>query len=144
MPILGSIIKGAIDIRSRIPARTNVYKQQTRQLKWLLGRAENTAIGRHFNFADLALREDPIKAFSKTVPIYDYQSIFDAWWHRALKGEKDVCWPGKVNYFALSSGTSESSSKHIPVTKDMIKAIQKGTIKQIISTKHFDFSKEQY
>ena len=144
MPILGSIIKGAIDIRSRIPAMANVYKQQVKQLTWLLGKAENTAIGRHFNFADLALREDPIKAFQKTVPVYDYQSIFDAWWHRKLKGEKDVCWPGKVKYFALSSGTSESSSKHIPVTRDQIKAIQKATLKQILSTRNFSFSKAQY
>ncbi len=144
MPILGSIIKSAIDIRSRIPARKDVYKQQVRQLQWLLNKAEDTAIGRQYNFADLALREDPVKAFQKTVPMYDYQSIFDTWWHRALKGEKDVCWPGKVKYFALSSGTSDSSSKHIPVTKEMIKAIQKGTMKQILSTRHFKFKNEQY
>jgi hypothetical protein len=92
----------------------------------------------------MLLEEDPIKTFQKNVPIYDYQSIFDAWWHRALKGERDICWPGKVNYFALSSGTSESSSKHIPVTKDMIKTIHKGTLKQVLSTRHFHFSKEQY
>jgi hypothetical protein len=144
MPILGSIIKGAIDIRSRLSVKSSFYKQQARQLRWLLSRAENTAMGRHFNFADLALREDPVKAFQKALPIYDYQSIFDAWWHRALKGERDVCWPGKVKYFALSSGTSESSSKHIPVTRDQIKAIQRGTLKQILSTRNFNFSKEQY
>lgn len=144
MPILGSIIKGAIDIRSRIPAGLNVYKQQAKQLRYLLGKAEETAIGRHFNFADLALREDPIKSFRKTVPIYDYQAIFDAWWHRSLKGEKDICWPGKIKYFALSSGTADSSSKHIPVTRDQIKAIHKATLKQILSTKNFDFRKEQY
>src|SRR5688572_24471186 len=138
MPILGSIIKGAIDIRSRLPARTNVYKQQMRQLKWLLNRAENTVIGRHFNFADLALREDPIKAFQKAVPIYDYQSIFDAWWHRSLKGEKDVCWPGFVKYFALSSGTSESASKHIPITRDMVKALRKATIRQMLTLSRYD------
>ena len=144
MPILGSIIKGAIDIRSRIPTRKNVYNQQVKQLKKLITKAKFTEFGTQFNFTELALQEDPIKNFQNTVPIYDYQSIFDAWWHRALKGEKDVCWPGKINYFALSSGTSESSSKHIPVTKDMIKSIQKGTMKQILSTRHFDFAKEQY
>ena len=35
----------------------------------------------------------------------------------AKEGEADVCWPGKVKYFALSSGTSETSSKYIPITK---------------------------
>lgn len=144
MPILGSIIKSAIDIRARIPARKNVYKQQVKQLQKLLTKAQFTQIGIQFRFTELALLEDPIKAFQNTVPIYDYQSIFDAWWHKSLRGERDVCWPGKTNYFALSSGTSESSSKHIPVTKEMIKAIQRGTMKQILSTRHFNFDKEQY
>lgn len=144
MAILGSIIKGAIDIRSRIPARKNVYNQQVKQLHRLITKAMFTDLGTQFKFSEMALQEDPVKTFQNTVPIYDYQSIFDAWWHRALKGEKNVAWPGKINYFALSSGTSESSSKHIPVTKEMIKSIQKGTMKQIISTKHFNFSKAQY
>lgn len=144
MPILGSIIKGAIGIRSSIPSRKNAYKQQVRQLKKLIAKAQFTDFGTHFNFSELALQDDPIKSFQKNVPIYDYQSIFDAWWHRALKGERDICWPGKIKYFALSSGTSESASKHIPVTKAMIKSIQKGTLKQVLSTKHFNFPKEQF
>ncbi len=144
MPILGSIIKSAIDIRSRIPSRKSAHKQQVKQLQKLIEKAQFTDFGSQFNFREMALLENPIKAFQKNVPIYDYQSIFDAWWHRALKGERDVCWPGKINYFALSSGTSEAASKHIPVTRDMIKSIHKGTIKQILSTKHFNFTKEQY
>jgi hypothetical protein len=144
MPILGSIIKGAIDIRSRIPARKNVYNQQVKQLQKLITKAQFTDFGMQYNFSELSLQEDPIKSFRATVPIYDYQGIFDTWWHRALKGERDVCWPGKIKYFALSSGTSESSSKHIPVTRDMIKAIHKGTLKQILATRYFKFPKEQY
>lgn len=144
MPILGSIIKGAIGIRSRIPARTNVYKQQYSQLRKLITKAQFTDFGVAYNFSELSLLEDPIKAFKNNVPVFDYQSIFDAWWHRALKGEKDVCWPGKIKYFALSSGTSETSSKHIPVTRDMIKSIQRGTLRQILTTKYFNFSREQY
>ncbi len=144
MPILGSIIKGAIDLRGRIPARKNVHKQQIKQLKKLLAKAEYTSFGNEYGFSKMLMEEDPIGLFQKNVPIHDYQSIFDSWWHRALKGERDVCWPGKINYFALSSGTSEASSKHIPVTKDMIKTIHKGTIKQILATKNFNFPKEQY
>jgi hypothetical protein len=144
MAVLGSIIKGAINIRSRIPARKNVYKQQVKQLQKLLTKAQYTAFGTHYDFSEILLQEDPIGLFQKNVPIYDYQSIFDSWWHRALKGERDVTWPGKINYFALSSGTSESASKHIPVTKDFLRSVQKGTLKQIVATKHFNFEKEQY
>jgi hypothetical protein len=115
-----------------------------KQLNKLITKAQFTDFGNSFGFGQMALMEDPIKTFQQKVPIYDYQSIFDAWWHRSLKGERDVCWPGKIKYFALSSGTSESSSKHIPVTRDMIKTIHRGTMKQILSTKHFNFTKEQY
>src|SRR5690606_34309303 len=55
------------------------------------------------------------------------------WWYRVIAGEEDVCWPGQVKYFALSSGTSEASSKQIPVTKAMSKAIQRTSIRQILA-----------
>ncbi len=144
MPILGSIIKSAIDIRSRIPARKNIYKQQVKQLQKLITKAQFTEFGQEFGFGAMTMMEDPISTFQKKVPIYDYQSIFEAWWHRALRGDRDVSWPGKINYFALSSGTSDSASKHIPVTREMIKAIHRGSLKQIISTRHFNFGNEQY
>jgi hypothetical protein len=91
MPILGSIIKSAIGIRSRIPARKNIYKQQIKQLQKLLTKAQNTQIGRKFGFENLALLDDPISMFQKQVPIYDYPSIFENWWYKALRGERDVC-----------------------------------------------------
>ncbi len=144
MPILGSIIKQAITIRGRIPARKNIQKQQLKQLNKLLSKAQFTSFGEQYGFSEILLSEDPVAGFKKNVPIFDYQSIFELWWYRALQGEKDVCWPGKINYFALSSGTSDAASKHIPVTKDMIKTIHKGTMKQVLSTKHFNFTKEQY
>ncbi len=34
----------------------------------------------------------------------------------------DVTWPGKIKYYALSSGTSEAASKYIPVTKDLLRS----------------------
>lgn len=144
MPILGSIIKSAIDIRSRIPARKDIYKQQLKQLQKLITKAQFTEFGNRFDFPTLALMEDPIAAFQKNVPIYDYQSIFESWWHKALRGDRDVCWPGKIKYFALSSGTSDSASKHIPITRSMIKAIQTGSLRHVISLSHFDFDKKQY
>ena len=44
---------------------------------------------------------------------------------------------GKVKYFALSSGTSESASKHIPVTQDMIRSTKKVGFKQFYSMTNF-------
>jgi hypothetical protein len=62
----------------------------------------------------------------------------------ALKGAKNICWPGRVKYFALSSGTSEASSKHIPVTKEMTKAIQRTSVRQIISLSKYDLPPEVF
>ena len=59
MPILGSLIKGAIGIRSRIPTRSSVHRQQINQLLKLLTRAQSTAFGAHYKFSEMSLMEDP-------------------------------------------------------------------------------------
>jgi hypothetical protein len=87
---------------------------------------------------------DPVAEFQSRVPMHDYNAIFRDWWYRSLNGEPFVCWPGKVRYFALSSGTSEASSKHIPITGDMLRAIKKTSTKQIFSLARFDFPKSFY
>lgn len=64
--------------------------------------------------------------------------MYNRWWKFCHEGEPNICWPGKVKYFALSSGTSESSSKHIPVTDDMIKSTKKAGFKQFYSMQNFN------
>ncbi len=146
MPILGSIIKRAIELRSIIPNETirrfNADRAQKKVLKKLLKKAYFTTFGEHYQFMELLKAKDVVKAFKETVPVHDYNSIFSKWWYRSLQGEAFVCWPGKVKYFALSSGTSEASSKYIPVTSDMLKAIKKTSIRQLISLAKYDFPNE--
>ena len=107
-------------------------------LQRLLRKAAYTKFGLEYRFADILKDEDLIGAFQQQVPVFNYNTIFSEWWHRTLDGEEDVCWPGKTKYFALSSGTSESASKRIPLTSDMIRAIKRGSIKQIISSRAFN------
>ena len=147
MPILGSIIKSAIELRSIIPfdsLKPKAYTAQKRMLKKLLRKASITAFGEHYNFSDIIKEKDFVKTFQTRVPICDYNSIFKKWWYRSINGEPFVCWPGKVKYFALSSGTSEASSKYIPITSDMLKAVKKTSTRQIYSLAQYDFSKEFY
>jgi hypothetical protein len=144
MPILGSIIKTAIELRSKLPARrkNNPYTKQKITLKKLLRKAQLTSFGETHGFSDILMQTDIIKAFKQSVPIQDYNSLFKNWWYRTLAGEPYVCWPGVVKYFALSSGTSEASSKQIPVTPDMLKAIKKTSIRQILTLGKYDFPNE--
>lgn len=136
--LLGSIIKSAVEIRGKIPNWKNPYKSQVKTLKKLLKKAEFTQFGQFYGFSEILALPDPVSEFQKRVPVHDYNSMFSEWWHKTLKGEKDVCWPGKIKFFALSSGTSEASSKHIPVSKEMLKAITRGSVKQFFTIGTYD------
>jgi hypothetical protein len=139
MPLLGSLIKQGLKLSTRVKLRNNsaIYYQRREFLK-LLQTAADTAFGKHYDFHGLLNSENPIKKFQTAVPIFDYEKIYKEWWHRSLKEESDVCWPGKVKFFALSSGTAGSSSKHIPVTREMIKALRKASIRQITTLGKYD------
>jgi hypothetical protein len=145
MPILGSIIKTAYTLRQipvDIKKNFNPVIAQKKELRKLLNQAQDTAFGEHYRFADILLHKDFIRAFQETVPVHDYNLMFKNWWYRSLNGEPWVTWPGKVKYFALTSGTSESSSKHIPVT--MLRAIRKASIRQLVMTTKYNFPDEFY
>lgn len=140
MALIGSLLNGIVELRKSLPLikKKDPVKQQRATLLKLLKKASNTAFGNAYDFNYIINSPDPIKAFQKHVPAYDYSSLYKNWWHRAIKDEEDICWPGKIKYFALSSGTSESASKHIPVTADMLKAIRKTSTRQILSVAQYD------
>jgi hypothetical protein len=146
MPILGSIIKSAIEFRSKIPIESlktqNPYKAQVRTLRKLLRKAQITAFGERYGFQEILKHDNPVKSFQDAVPLFDYSLIHRQWWHRTLNGEAFVTWPGQVKYFALSSGTSEAASKYIPVTADMLRAIKKTSIMQLLTLSKYDFPVE--
>jgi hypothetical protein len=146
MAILGSILKRTFKLRESIPKirKVNGYDQQVKELKKLLTKAEFTAFGEHYGFSKLLNETNVVEAFQKTVHTHDYNSMFKKWWYRALNGEAFVCWPKRIKYFALSSGTSDSSSKYIPVTTDMLKAIKKSNIRQLVRQAQYDFPKEHF
>ena len=144
MAILGSILKKTIELKKKLPKlrKASVYKQQSKVLQKLIQKAEFTAFGEYYGFSKILNSKDIVKTFRAIVPTHDYNSIFQKWWYRTLNGEPYVCWPGHIKYFALSSGTSEASSKYIPVTKVMLKAMQKTSVRQILSLAHYNLPKE--
>jgi len=140
MALLGNLIARSLHLRKRLNlkvATPRVYQRHT--LRQLLERGQYTSFGKHYGFDKILSEEvDFVNAFRQRVPIFTYNEMYRQWWHRAQQGEENVAWPGKVKYFALSSGTSESASKHIPVTDDMIKAIRNIGFKQLYSMANFD------
>jgi hypothetical protein len=139
MAITGRLIKGAIHFQQMFTQeKVDGIKEQIKQLRELLESAKDTSFGKFYGFSSIMEHENPEINFVKKVPIHDYDSIFLRWWFRAQEGEEDICWPGKVDFFALSSGTTGKESKRIPITYDMIEAIRKTSISQILSLDQFD------
>ncbi len=139
MALLGNLIARSLQVRKQF--KLPVAAPQTYQrhaLRQLLERGQYTAFGKFYGFREILSEEvDFIKAYRQTVPMYTYDEMHKQWWYRCRKGEENVSWPGKIKYFALSSGTSESASKHIPVTQDMIKSIKNVGFKQLYSMANF-------
>lgn len=137
MPILGPLVKKAYEL-GRLPdkakPKVDPYTAQKRVLKRLIRRAQFTAFGEYYGFSEILKSKDFVRSFQTRVPTFTYNTMFRKWWYRILSGEAFVTWPGRVKYFALTSGTSEASSKQIPITQDMIRAIRKVSIRQLVAS----------
>lgn len=131
MPIFDFNLPKSVTKALGIPPR-NPKRAQLRVLKKLLRRARYTAFGQQFHFDKILESKHPGKKFQEQVPAYNYNKIYKEWWYQTLEGKADICWPGKIKFFALSSGTSESASKFIPITNDLLRGNKKIMIRQLL------------
>lgn len=122
----------AIATALRIP-QNDPRRQQIRVLKKLLKKARFTEFGQEYRFDEILLHRHPGKKFQELVPTFDYNKIHEQWWYKTLEGVPDVTWPGKIKYYALSSGTSEAASKYIPITTELLRSNTINYIKQLFS-----------
>jgi hypothetical protein len=132
MPIINinKFIKRGVDVSRNMKLRNlTPIEYQERTLRKLLRKAALTAFGEHYNFKEILDADNIAEQFQHQVPIFDYDSIYGQWWHRTLNEEEDICWPGKIKYFALSSGTSGTPSKHIPITQDLLRSHRRGSLR---------------
>jgi hypothetical protein len=127
----------------RIPA-SSPKRQQLKVLQKLLKRARFTEFGQEYLFDQILLSRHPAKNFQRVVPTFDYNKIFNEWWFRALDGKPDICWPGTIKFFALSSGTSEAASKYIPITKELIRSNTLTSFRQLISLASYNNVPKKY
>ena len=120
----------------RLPVKSP-RSQQLKVLRKLLKKARFTEFGQTYRFDELLLSRHPGKKFQQTVPSYDYTKIHKDWWHKTLEGHSDICWPGKIKYYALSSGTSEAASKYLPITNDLLRGNRVVMIKQLFTLRTY-------
>jgi hypothetical protein len=139
MAFFGQIVKTFLETKhSLLPQEpSDPIAAQEKQLINLLNKAKDTAFGKYYGYASLLEKEDVRKAYAKRVPLFDYHRLNDRWWKQQRKFP-DITWPGRPEYYALSSGTTGNKSKRIPVTDDMLACTQAVGRAQAESLANFD------
>jgi len=124
MSLLGTIIKKGLEWNQLLlESPVDATPAQHQQLRKLLSTAKDTAIGKYYGYAELLEHDDLEAAFRERVPLVDYHQMHAQWWKQQEK-YPDITWPGHPDFFALSSGTTGSKSKRIPITADFIQSMR--------------------
>jgi hypothetical protein len=84
----------------------------------LLNKAKDTEYGRNHAFQGMKGYDD----FIAHVPVNTYEELKNDI-DRMRQGETDILWPGRVRWYAKSSGTTNDKSKFIPVSKEGLQDI---------------------
>ena len=113
--VVNKLIKTFLIVKSNLHQPS--YKYQEKIIFGLIKKCENTVFGKKYGFENIQTIED----FQNMVPISHY-SDFEPWIMYMLKGEKDICYPGRPERFATSSWTTWGNAKYIPNTRDNLNA----------------------
>ncbi|MEN9400088.1 MAG: hypothetical protein RL632_1189 [Bacteroidota bacterium] len=145
MAIVGKLLKKTNQLNyKRVMKRGKSHATQRETLVKLLEFAKNTTFGTTHLFSKTLKDKNPITFYQQNVPITEYEEFYSKWLQKTIDGKKDHTWPGKVKYFALSSGTTGSPSKRIPVTEKMIRSFQKTSIRQLSTLHDLNLPNEFY
>lgn len=88
---------------------------QERVFNHLIQYGITTRFGRRHHFSSIRTIAD----FKNRVPIHRYEDLLP-YFQSILQGESSVLWPGRVSWFAKSSGSTDDRSKYIPVTRESL------------------------
>ena len=92
---------------------TQARKLQMYVLKRLLSKASDTEWGHLHGYSSRMSYDE----FAAHTPVSSYEEL-KGYIDRMRHGQKDILWPGRVKFYAKSSGTTSDKSKFIPVSTD--------------------------
>src|SRR5689334_15896775 len=97
--------------RARELDHLDAARAQANTLLRLVRTARDTRFGRDHDFARIASVAD----YQAAVPVRDYEFFWQTYWKDSYPRLDGLTWPGKVPYYALSSGTTSGATKYVPV-----------------------------
>ncbi len=106
----------------------NPVRTQERLLLGLVRKARHTSFGRHHSFGEIGRVAD----YQQRVPLRTYEQFWKDYWSASFPVLRNVTWPGLVPFFARSSGTTAATTKHIPVTREMVRANKRAAIELLV------------
>lgn len=144
MTIIGKVVKAGVGLSHKLTFDSdNPEQKQNAELKNLLETAKDTAFGKFYGFEQLLEEEDLLSAFKRIVPIFSYEEMNERWWKQQQR-MPDISWPGKPHFFALSSGTTGSESKRIPITDDFLSSMKAVGRSMIASLPNYNLPEELF
>jgi hypothetical protein len=112
--------------------RMDAGRVQHDTLMSLVRRARNTRFGRDHDFSRIYSLAD----YQARVPVREYEFFWNTYWKDAYPRLDDITWPGKIPYYALSSGTTSGATKYIPVSWEMVRSNKKTAFTTIAFFRH--------
>jgi len=128
LPDITPAFRAYAALRRRRLARQDAVAEQERQLRALLARAASTEFGRAHKFDSIAT----VAEFQKRVRLRRYEDFWAEYWQGGFPRVTDRTWPGRVPYFALTSGTSSGTTKYIPCSRDMVRSNARAAIDLVV------------
>ncbi len=139
MTLIGKLVKSALALNQKIDFKNaSDSEAQVAALRGLLKTARDTAFGKYYGFEQILEAEDVVAAFRKSVPLHTYEQMHDNWWHKRIE-LPDITWPGKPEFFAMSSGTTGKVSKRIPITDEFLDSMKHSGKAVVKALPNFDF-----
>lgn len=107
-----------LDFKYREVARfiENPVDTQEKILSYLIRNGSQTFIGQQYHFSDIKNKDD----YRKKVPVFHYEDLRPYLDKILVDKQSNVLWNRPIEWFAMSSGTTEDKSKYIPVTRESL------------------------
>ncbi|MBX7059873.1 MAG: GH3 auxin-responsive promoter family protein [Leptospirales bacterium] len=93
-------------------------RSQSKILQDLVHRAAATRFGIDHDFKSIRTIEE----YQQQVRLRSYADFWSEYWEKAFPRLVNNTWPGRIPYFARTSGTTTGKSKYIPCTLEMVRS----------------------
>jgi hypothetical protein len=108
-------------LRTAQVAALDPRQVQLSSLMRLVRRAKETRFGRDHGFN----RIQSVADYQKAVPLRTYEALWNDYLRASYPVFDNLTWPGRIPFLALTSGTTQGSTKYIPISTEMVASNRK-------------------